>query len=117
MFDSAGNLVEFDLSSNAELPSLESILVCHPATFCYRLSEKMGVRFNAALTYVLAEILKDVKKRLTLFTRRARNCEMAEKDGHAVRAGYGNNEDERLWSKVGGEYIQQIPLHLRVLIG
>jgi hypothetical protein len=30
---------------------------------------------------------------------------MAEMDGHAVRAGYGNNENERLWSKVGGEYI------------
>jgi hypothetical protein len=104
-FDSDDKLNEFDLSSNEELPSLESRSVCHPAAFAYRLSEKMGVRFDKALTYVLAEILSPLRKRLTLFTRRALYCEMAEMDGHAVRAGYGNNEDEPLWSKVGGEYI------------
>ena len=97
-FDSDDRLKEFDLSSDndEELPALESISVCHPAAFCYRLSEKMGVRFDKALTYVLAEILSPLRKKLTLFTHRARNCVMAENDGHAVRAGYGNNEDERL---------------------
>jgi len=62
---------EFDLTSdnNVELPTVESILVCHPAAFCYRLIEKMGVRFDKALAYVLAEILSPLKKRLTLFTR------------------------------------------------
>jgi hypothetical protein len=113
-FDSDDRLKEFDLSSDndEELPTVESISVCHPAAFCYRLSEKMGVRFDKALTYVLAEILSPLRKRLTLYTRRARNCEMAEKDGHAVRAGYGNNGDERLWSKVGGEY-SDMPLSYR----
>jgi hypothetical protein len=113
-FDSDDRLKVFDLSSNndEELPTVESISVCHPAAFCYRLSEKMGVRFDKALTYVLAEILSPLRKKLTLFTRRARNCVMAEKDGHAVRAGYGNNEDERLWSKVGGEY-SDMPLSYR----
>jgi hypothetical protein len=110
-FDSDDRLKVFDLSSDndEELPALESISVCHPAAFSYRLSEKMGVRFDAALTYVLAEILSPLRKRLTLYTRRARNCEMAEMDGHAVRAGYGNNEVERLWSEVGGEY-SKMPL-------
>ena len=72
----------------------------------------MGVRFDAALTYVLAEVLSPLKKRLTLFTRRAKHCVMAENDGHAVRAGYGNNEDEPLWSMVGGEY-SNMPLSYR----
>jgi len=78
------------------IPCLAVIKNCHPAAFFYNLSLQMGSRFDAALSYVLEDILDGATVRL--YTRAAQNNERRLSDAAAMIADY----DGEMWLTIGG---------------
>jgi hypothetical protein len=87
---------EFPTLDVNTIPCQADIKNCHPAAFFYYLLLQMGSRFDAALSYVLEDILDGATVRL--YTRAAQNNERRLSDAAAMIADY----DGEMWLTIGG---------------